>query len=56
MTVDTKQLAAELARCGNALLALAAAMSGEKPETSVSAEQPGHTWHIPFRSGCRKRH
>lgn len=48
MTVDTKQLAAELARCGNALLALAAAMSGEKPETAVSAEQPKPAEAIPL--------
>lgn len=48
MMVDTKQLAAELARCGNALLALAAAMSGEKPETSVSAEQPKPVEAIPL--------
>ena len=38
MTVDMKELAAELARCGNALLALAEAMSGEKLETAVPAE------------------
>ena len=35
MEVDMKELAAELARCGNALLALSAAMTGAKP-----AEQP----------------
>ncbi len=48
MTVDTKQLAAELARCGNALLALAAAMSGEKSETAVPAEQPKPVEAIPL--------
>ena len=35
MEVDMKELAAELARCGNALLALSAAMTVAKP-----AEQP----------------
>lgn len=48
MTVDTKQLAAELARCGNALLALAAVMSGEKSETAVSEEQPKPVEAIPL--------
>lgn len=48
MTVDTKQLAAELARCGNVLLALAAAMSGEKSETAVPAEQPKPAEAIPL--------
>ena len=38
MAVDMKELAAELARCGNALLALSKAVSGGKPETTVSAE------------------
>lgn len=38
MEVDMKELAAELARCGNALLALSAAMTGAKP-----AEQPNPT-------------
>ena len=32
MEVDMKELAAELARCGNALLALSAAMTVAKPE------------------------
>ena len=38
MAVDMKELAAELARCGNALLALSKAVSGGKPETAVPAE------------------
>lgn len=38
MEVDVKELAAELARCGNALLALSAAMTGAK-----LAEQPKPT-------------
>lgn len=38
MAVDMKELAAELARCGNALLALSKAVSGGKPETTVPAE------------------
>ncbi len=38
MAVDMKELAAELARCGNALLALSKAVSGGKPETTVLAE------------------
>jgi hypothetical protein len=38
MEVDMKELAVELARCGNALLALSAAMTGAK-----SAEQPKPT-------------
>lgn len=46
--VDSKQLAAELARCGNALLALAEALSGEKPETAVSAEPPKPAEAIPL--------
>ena len=33
MEVDMKELAAELARCGNALLALSAVMTGAKPAT-----------------------
>ena len=33
-----KELAAELARCGNALLALSKAVSGGKPETVAPAE------------------
>ena len=48
MTVDTKQLAAELAKCGNALLALAAAMTGEKSETAVPAEQSKPVEAIPL--------
>ena len=46
--IDSKQLVAELARCGNALLALAEAMSGEKPETAVSAGQPKPVETIPL--------
>ena len=38
MAVDMKELAAELARCGNALLALSKAVSGGKPETTVPTE------------------
>jgi hypothetical protein len=38
MAVDMKELAADLARCGNALLALSKAVSGGKPETTVPAE------------------
>ena len=38
MAVDMKELAAELARCGNALLALSKAMTDGKPETTVPAE------------------
>ena len=38
MAVDLKDLALELARCGNALLALSKAVSGEKLETAAPAE------------------
>lgn len=38
MAVDMKELAAELARCGNALLALSKVMTDGKPETTVPAE------------------
>lgn len=38
--VDSTQLAAELAKCGNALIALAAAMTGQKPEAAEPAAQP----------------
>ena len=38
MEVDMKELAAELAKCGNALLALSKAVSGGKPETAVPTE------------------
>ena len=38
MEVDMKVLAAELAKCGNALLALSKAVSSVKPETTVLAE------------------
>ena len=48
MTVDSKQLAVELARCGNALIALAAAMNTEKPETAVPAEEPKPAETIPL--------
>ena len=40
MEVDMKELAAELAKCGNALIALAAAMTGQKPEAAELAAQP----------------
>ena len=41
MEVDMKELAAELTRCGNALLALSAAMTGAKPVTQPKlTEQP----------------
>lgn len=45
MAVDMKELAAELARCGNALLALAAAMTNGKPE---QAGPPEPTEPIPL--------
>ena len=45
MDADMKELAAELARCGNALLALAAAMTKGKPE---QAGQPEPTEQIPL--------
>ncbi len=48
MAVDMKELAAELARCGNALLALSKAVSGGKPETTVPAEQPKPADAIPL--------
>ncbi len=38
MAVDMMELAAELARCGNALIALSKAVYGGKPETTVSVE------------------
>ncbi len=38
MAVDMKELAAELARCGNALLALSKAVTDGKPETTVPVE------------------
>ena len=38
MAVDMKELAAELARCGNALLALSKAVTDGKPETVAPAE------------------
>lgn len=38
--VDSTQLAAELAKCGNALIALAAAMTGQNPEAAEPATQP----------------
>lgn len=38
--VDSTQLAAELAKCGNALISLAAAMTGQKPEAAEPAAQP----------------
>ena len=38
--VDSSQLVAELAKCGNALLALAAAMTGQRPEAAEPAAQP----------------
>ncbi len=38
MVVDMKELAVELARCGNALLALSKVVSDVKSETAVSAE------------------
>ena len=38
--VDSTQLAAELAKCGNALIALASAMTGQKPEAAEPAAQP----------------
>ena len=38
--VDSTQLAAELVKCGNALLALAAAMTGQKPDVAEPAAQP----------------
>lgn len=41
--VDSTQLAAELAKCGNALIALAAAMTGQKPEAAEPAAQPKPT-------------
>ena len=40
MVVDMKQLAEELARCGNALLVLSAAISGKKPEAVEPGIQP----------------
>ena len=45
MAVDMKELAAELARCGNALLALSKAVSGGKPE---QAGPPEPTEPIPL--------
>ena len=48
MEVDMKELAAELARCGNALLALSAAISGAKPETAEPAEQPKPPEPVPL--------
>ena len=45
MDADMKELAAELARCGNALLALAAAMTNGKPE---QAGKPEPTEQIPL--------
>ena len=48
MTVDNKQLATELARCGNALLALAEALTAEKPETAVPADPPKPAEAIPL--------
>ena len=38
--VDSTQLAAELAKCGNALIALAAAITSQKPEAAEPAAQP----------------
>ncbi len=38
MAVDMKELAAELAKCGNALLALSKAVTDGKPETAVPTE------------------
>ena len=46
--IDSTQLAAELAKCGNALIALAEALTGEKPETAVSAEPPKPAEAIPL--------
>ncbi len=46
--VDSKRLASELARCGNALLALAEALSGETREMAVSAESPKPAEAIPL--------
>jgi hypothetical protein len=40
MEVDMKELAAELARCGNALLALSAAMTGAKPTAQPKPAAP----------------
>ena len=40
MEVDMKELAAELARCGNALLALSAAMTGAKPAAQPKSAAP----------------
>ena len=40
MEVDMKELAAELARCGNALLALSAAMTGAKLAAQPKPAEP----------------
>lgn len=37
MAADMKELSAELARCGNALIALSVAMAGRKQEAAQSA-------------------
>ncbi len=48
MDADMKELAAELARCGNALLALSVAMAGSKQETVQPTGQSTTAEQIPL--------
>jgi hypothetical protein len=48
MMVDMKELAEELARCGNALLTLSAAMTRGKQDSKEPAKQPEQEAPIPL--------
>ena len=48
MMADMKELSAELARCGNALIALSVAMAGSKQEAVQPAETPTTSEPVPL--------